>query len=187
VTRTNPEATAGAFDAAVAAEVKKGASSPSAIFSTLEKRNGREWIVDALAELIEQRAEERIADLIRNWRLAAEREAAKQTTTTKVRRGRGRGSEAVVPTMPTHPLLDALVYIPARHARVRYADCTMADLESRAELYERIAGSASTRATWCRDVVAQMRASNATVLGDLESVPPLPDGAALDELAQVAA
>jgi hypothetical protein len=187
VTRKNPEATAGAFDAAVVSDVEKGATSPSAIVASIEKRLGREWIVDSLAELIQQRAEERVADLMRSRRLVAEREAAKQTTTKKVRRGRGRGSEAMVPAMPTHPLLDALVYIPARHARIKYRHCTIADFESRRELYERIAGSASTRATWCGDVIALMRAADATEFGELESVPPLPDGMALDEIAAVAA
>jgi hypothetical protein len=187
LTRPNPEATVGAFDAAVVAEIQRGATSPSAVVAALEKRLGREWLVGALAELLTEVAESRVADIMRSRRLAAERVAAKQTGTTKVRRGRGRGSEAVVPSMPTLPLLEQLVYVPARHARIRYRDCTAADLRSRGDLYDRIAGSASTRSTWCYDVATTMDAAHATVLGELESVPPLPDGKVLDEFVEVAA
>jgi hypothetical protein len=186
MTRRDPEATIGAFDAAVIAEIEKGATSPEAVVTTLERKHGLDWMVDALSDLFTEVAERRVADLMRHRRLASERAAAKQTSIVR-RRGRPRKGETAMPSMPTQPLLEALVYIPARHARVRYADCTIADLESRAELYERIAGSASTRATWCRDVASMMRAAHVAVLADLQSVPPLPDGTALDEFVKVAA
>jgi len=178
----------GEFDAAVLGSIKRGATDPARIVSNLVKRHGESWLVAALTELTTEVAEERTRDLLRAYRLNAERRAsrkAKGAAATKSRKPVAERLVVLSTDIPTDELADVPVHIPGR-GNVLYGDCTSDDMRTRAAMYDRIAGRNSKRGHWCLDVASKIDAEQAGTLRNLSSLPPLPNGEEPGEMGEEA-
>lgn len=177
----------GDFDAAVLGSIKRGATDPERIVGNLTKRHGEAWLVAALTELTQEIAVQRTRDLLRSYRLNAERKARHTAHREVAEESRKPVKDRIVRVagenggMDTSALADVPVHIPGK-GMVLYGDCTADDLRLRGEMYARIAGRNSSRAVWCREVAEKIVAEQVGVLRDLSSLPVLPNGESPDEM-----
>jgi len=173
------------LDEAIMALVKKGIFDAPTLVQRLTKRDDWPAIVTQMAEEL---ATTRAQDLIRAYRRDMEREAAKKSAVT-VTESSGRTRQMKTGKIKASDIAKAPVFISKEIGFKAYADCTAADFRTRAAMYEKIAGKATSRAAWCYSVADVMEAQNAATFKALgtHEIPALPDDDTLDEVMEGAA
>lgn len=144
--------------------VNLGESDPWEIAKKIEKRNGREWVKEALSE----HAEDLIADMARRQLGAIRR----------------RAEVALRPgdTLAEAEFKIAKTWVPGTGWKAA-GDLTSFDLLAKATWYESAAQAAAVRSAWCREVARLMEMEGAEKLSQLKAeLPALPDADSVLEL-----
>jgi len=183
------------FDAAVLGLLKRGENDPHKIVTALIKKHGEQWLVTALSELAEEIAVNRTRDLMRSVRQKAERKAREDALAAagySKKRGATKTpvAERLVSIrevrMTTASFANTDVLIPGR-GYVKFKNCTEADLDARAAMYEKQSGKAARCAVWYRNAAAQMRAEGVALAGALSDLALYPNGDDAGENAEAVA
>ena len=146
------------LEQAIQQMIELGEKDPLEIARKIEKRYGAEWLASELSA----HAEQLVAQIARQ-RLGAIRRSAE----VALRPG---------DDMSQQDMKIAKVWVPDQGWKVA-AELTADDLLLKAAWYERLAGAAMTRASWCREVAEMIVGDGVTKLGRLKRpLPPLPTG-----------
>ena len=174
--------TSSRLDAAIVSAVRRGEFDALRIVDKLASRNKGEYLREIVSEMAHDLAVDRARTLIHATRLQAERDAKKNATVTASEKARTtHSSPSPVTEVRVADIAQAPVKVPGG-GFVRYGEMTADDLRARADMYRRMGGKLIARADWCEGVADRIEAEGVEHLGDLQTVPPLPNGEDADEV-----
>jgi len=160
------------LDGAIEDAVESGHHDPITVVDALKTRHGLPWLKKAVGAKAEDFARDRAREILNLTRRKVERKA------------RIEAEESPNGRAKTATLQPAQVWIPDADGGsfTAYLDVTAADLRAKAAWYRRRAEAFTAYAAWLYDVADEMDAAGATVLAELEEIPPPPSGASVDDL-----